>query len=128
MRMWQGALGFADEDGVVIPAYTVATPHDDRIDARYASHVLKTPRLIFDFERFSQGLTSDTWTLRFGAFGRVPITLPPLTEQKKIAGILDSARAEIALLDRKIELLRTQKRGLAQKLLSGEVSVGDVDG
>ena len=34
---------------------------------------------------------------------------------------------ELALLDRKIELLKRQKRGLMQKLLSGEIRVNTDD-
>jgi type I restriction enzyme, S subunit len=28
MRMWQGAVGVAPEDGLISPAYVVATPRD----------------------------------------------------------------------------------------------------
>ena len=40
------------------------------------------------FKQRSQGLVSDTWSLKFEKFAEIPCSLPPLSEQKKIAIIL----------------------------------------
>ena len=47
------------------------------------------------------------------------IFYPPLVEQKKIAEILSKADEEIDLLNQELEKLKTQKKGLMQKLLTG---------
>ena len=47
------------------------------------------------------------------------ISLPPLVEQKRIAGILSIAQREIDLFKNLVNFYRTQKRGLMQKLLTG---------
>jgi len=49
--------------------------------------------------------------------------IPSLTEQRRIAAVLSAADNEINLLRRKLELLKKQKRGLMQKLLTGKVRV-----
>ncbi|EPX84286.1 Restriction endonuclease S subunit [Rubellimicrobium thermophilum DSM 16684] len=49
---------------------------------------------------------------------RVPI--PPIDEQRKIARALTAAKQELALIDDEVEALTRQKRGLMQKLLTGE--------
>lgn len=49
---------------------------------------------------------------------RVPV--PPIDEQRKIARALTAAKHELALIDDEIEALTRQKRGLMQKLLTGE--------
>lgn len=49
---------------------------------------------------------------------KVPI--PPSEEQSAIASVLTAAKHEIGLLDAEIEALTRQKRGLMQKLLTGE--------
>ena len=49
---------------------------------------------------------------------RVPV--PPIEEQKRIAQALTTAKRELALLDEEIAALTDQKRGLMQKLLTGE--------
>ncbi|MFH0726942.1 MAG: hypothetical protein V2B19_11435 [Pseudomonadota bacterium] len=46
--------------------------------------------------------------------------MPPIEEQKKIAETLNTARQEIDLLKNQVEAYRKQKRGLMQKLLTGE--------
>ena len=53
----------------------------------------------------------------------IKIQLPPLAEQRKIADILNAVDADAEVIDYRIETLRTQKRGLMQKLLTGEVRV-----
>ena len=64
----------------------------------------------------SHGLLNITKT----DFFDLQISLPTLTEQQRIAGILSSARQEIDLLKKQAEAYRKQKRGLMQKLLTGE--------
>jgi type I restriction enzyme S subunit len=49
--------------------------------------------------------------------------LPDPEEQKKIAEILFAIDIEIASLEKKITALQKQKRGLMQKLLTGEIRV-----
>lgn len=127
MRMWQGASGLVREPGIVSPAYTVVVPRVEAIDPQYASHLFKDRRMIFDFQRYSQGLTSDTWNLKFPAFSKIRVSIPPLTTQAQVASAFDEMQVELALLDRRIELLKQQKRGLMQKLLSGEIRVNTDD-
>ncbi|MFC3099812.1 restriction endonuclease subunit S [Altererythrobacter lauratis] len=49
---------------------------------------------------------------------KVPV--PPVEEQASIAQALTASKQEVGLLDREIDLLTRQKRGLMQKLLTGE--------
>ena len=44
-------------------------------------------------------------------------------EQQKIAQVLNNCDEEIRLLDKKLEMLKLQKKGLMQKLLTGEIRV-----
>ena len=53
----------------------------------------------------------------------IKIQLPPLAEQREIADILQAVDADMEVINCRIESLRTQKRGLMQKLLTGEVRV-----
>ncbi len=45
------------------------------------------------------------------------------SEQAAIVAVLDASSDELALLDRQIALLKEQKRGLMQKLLTGDIRV-----
>ena len=54
-------------------------------------------------------------------FFSTKLILPPLDEQKAIAAVLRTADEEIELLEAGLDALREQKKGLMQKLLTGEV-------
>ena len=120
MRMWQGVCGLSTLRGIVSPAYTVVTPIENRIHARYAFHLFKSKRMIHDFERYSQGLTSDTWNLKFPAFSEIKVFIPDPKIQIAQANYLDALKDETEIFKRKAEALSRQKRGLMQKLLTGE--------
>lgn len=56
-------------------------------------------------------------------FYAMEIPMPSRPEQEKIASTLDEADREIDLFKRKLEALEQQKKGLMQKLLTGEIRV-----
>ena len=76
--------------------------------------------MVFDFQRYSQGLTSDTWNLKFPAFSKIKVFLPPIGQQERQAELLDMLKREITAVERQSKTLTRQKRGLMQKLLTGE--------
>lgn len=123
MRMWQGVSALSGIDGIVSPAYTICIPKK-MVDPEFMAFLFKTKPMIHKFYRYSQGLTSDTWNLKFHHFCEVKAEIPHIEIQVEIAQILNSAKHEIALLKDTIEKYRSQKRGLMQKLLTGEWQVG----
>ncbi len=56
-------------------------------------------------------------------YQELEIKLPSLQEQQKIAEVLTNADKEIGLLKSELNELKEQKKGLMQKLLTGEVRV-----
>lgn len=56
-------------------------------------------------------------------FKDIKIAQPSLEEQNKIAEVLIEADKEIELLEKELEVLKLQKKGLMQRLLTGEVRV-----
>ncbi len=84
MRMWQGASGYSPFNGILSPAYTVLIPKPG-VDASFFSYVFKRPDMIHTFQICSQGITSDTWNLKFPALAEIEISMPTITEQMKIA-------------------------------------------
>ena len=119
MRMWQGASGFSRWYGIVSPAYTVITPKKDQ-NAIFWSYYLKHPINIGIFKRFSQGVTSDTWNLKFPLFSKIKIPIPSLLEQQKIADCLSSLDEVIELHEKKLKALKTFKKGLMRQLFPQE--------
>ncbi|MBT4459843.1 MAG: hypothetical protein HOC56_16390 [Anaerolineae bacterium] len=56
-------------------------------------------------------------------FATIPIRLPSYAEQQKIAEVLQASDAEIELHEKKLAALQEQKKGLMQRLLTGQVRV-----
>lgn len=88
MRMWQGASGYSPYSGILSPAYTVITPKQG-VSSRFFAYVLKRPAMIHQFEINSQGLTKDTWNLKFPAFAPIEVKAPSqYAEQEKVSNLL----------------------------------------
>ena len=71
----------------------------------------------------SQVAGSSQKNLNVGWLKKFKLKLPPLQEQQKIAQVLSTADKEIELLKNELESLKEQKKGLMQRLLTGEVRV-----
>jgi type I restriction enzyme S subunit len=122
MRMWQGVSAVSDLEGIVSPAYTICIPKKE-INVRFMGYLFKLPAMIHLFWRYSQGLVSDTLNLTFHNFAQIAVNVASLDEQGAIAAVLETADDEVAVLKEKLIALEKQKRGLMQKLVTGELRV-----
>jgi type I restriction enzyme S subunit len=119
MRMWEGRSALAGLEGLVSPAYTVCEPKPG-VHSLFFSFYLKSPQLIGQFRRFSQGIVKDTLNLKYPAFAQISALVPSYTEQQKIADCLISLDELIAAQAQKAEALKTHKKGLMQQLFPRE--------
>ena len=117
MRMWQGANGISSLDGIVSPAYTVLCPRTEIVNGYFAV-LFKTPGLINEFRKNSQGLTSDTWNLKYPQISRIRVYIPSVQEQRKIAELLSRLDARIEAQHQLVESLKKYKRGVVRTLLT----------
>ena len=117
MRMWQGASGASSFDGIVSPAYTVITPIDATgTNIIFWSYYFKFTPLVRTFQKYSQGLTSDTWNLKFPQFSEIKVLVPPLEEQTAIAGVLSSIDKRIQGEEKKLTFFGQFRSSLMQQL------------
>lgn len=119
MRMWQGRCALSKLEGIVSPAYTIVSPHND-VNPFYMEMLFKQPFMVYRFWTHSQGLVNDTLNCKYPAFSQVKVTIPKIEEQNAIAEILSFCDKEIALAKQKLDTLRQQKKGLMQVLLTGK--------
>ena len=109
MRMWQGACGCSTLEGIVSPAYTVISPIGN-LCSKFFYYMFKTNKMLKVFRLASQGLTSDTWNLKFPAFGKLKITYPySIDEQIQIAAYFNSLDHQITLQTQRLEKLKQIK-------------------
>jgi len=121
MRMWQGASGVSIDSGLVSPAYTVVIPGEEQVSG-FWGYYFKHPSSLEKFTQYSQGVTSDTWNLKFPAFSTIKMLAPRLvSEQQRIADCLTSLDDLIRAQGERIEALKAHKKGLMQKLFPREV-------
>lgn len=116
MRMWQGASGRSPYEGIVSPAYTVVKPIGD-IDTQFFAYMFKKKEIIHLFEINSQGLTSDTWNLKYPAFSKIVVRVPRnVEEQSRIARFLLELDELISCTEQEIQITKRMKKGCLQKM------------
>ncbi len=89
MKAWQGSLGLSQYAGIVSPAYYVCKVNSNGIVPKYLHHLIRSETYAQEFERLSTGMRIGQWDLGIDDFLRVPLLLPPLSEQEAIAAYLD---------------------------------------
>ena len=115
MRMWQGANGISPCDGIVSPAYTVLMPKIP-ISNGYFAAFFKSPNLINEFRKNSQGMTSDTWNLKYPQIETIKVCIPALSEQNRVADMLRTLERRIAKQAQLVDNLKKYKRGVMQRI------------
>jgi type I restriction enzyme, S subunit len=116
MRMWQGAFGLAEREGLVSPAYVILKSKP-RIDPKYATYLLRTPRLRYLLWAYSYGLTDDRLRLYFDDFSAIPARIPTIESQQEIAKVLKTWDAAIAASELLVNGLGREKQALMRHWL-----------
>ena len=128
MRINIGSIArWSGENNILVsPDYVVFRCNDTNgdgpaLDPDYLDHLRRSGL----WEKFvtSAGNGSVRVRIYFSDLGHLKFMLPPLAEQRKIAAFLNSTDHEIELLRKELDALKQQKKGLMQKLLTGEIRV-----
>ena len=116
MRMWQGASGVSIYRGIVSPAYTVVKPNDG-VDSLFFSYMFKTDEVVKKFRLSSQGLTKDTWNLKYPAFSEIYVLYPTkVAEQHQIASYFRQLDIQISEQEKRLEKLKQIKAACIDKM------------
>lgn len=109
MRMWQGASGVSHFTGIVSPAYTILRPNE-KVNSAFIAYLFKLPWIIKIFEANSQGMTKDTWNLKYPTIKNIDIVIPvDKQEQTKIAEFFRNLDTQIKLAEKKLKKLKQIK-------------------
>lgn len=125
-----GAIARAkiDKPVVVSPIYEVLEVCEEIINASLLEHALTSPRQIAYFATKTEGTLIERMAVKLDVFLHAKIYFPDnRKEQDKIATLLDDVASEIALHKSMLNSFELQKRGLMQKLLTGEWRVPVVE-
>lgn len=118
----EGSIGLQDiaDVALVSPIYTVFRFNPTKVRSEYAFAVLKTSVYRHIFEVNTSASVDRRGSLRWSEFSKLPFPLPSMAEQAAIMEVLRTGKAEIDALGQEIQAVKNQKRGLMQKLLTGE--------
>lgn len=127
MRMWQGAVGVATEDGLVSPDYVVAEPVGPLTSA-YANMLFQTAAFSAECARHSHGIVWDRLRLYWAGFRDIEVPLPPVQEQVEIVEQIAFETKKLDELseatERTIVLLKERRIALIAAAVTGQIDVG----
>jgi type I restriction enzyme S subunit len=125
MRSFQGGIEWSHVSGAVSSAYVVMAPRAGVVP-EYYSHLLKS-RAYISALRATSDLVRDGQALRYANFGKVPLPLPPVEDQERLARRISSSVAEIdkavVAVEAEIALLKEYRVRLISDVVTGKLDV-----
>lgn len=123
---WEGAIAIAaeqDSGGLVSHRFPTYRIESEKADFEFVRNLILSERFVWDLGLISPGGAGRNRVMSKRDFMKLNVLVPPKRTQKKFGQVLSSADNEIKTLEKKCAALERQKRGLMQKLLTGEVRV-----
>ena len=126
MRMWQGAVGVAPQDGLVSPDYVVAAPTGPLTSA-FAGLLFRTGMFSAECCRRSRGIVWDRLRLYWDDFREIVLPLPSMEEQDEIVYNVAARFARIDALvgatERSIALIKERRSALISAAVTGALKI-----
>lgn len=126
MRMWQGAVGVAPEDGLVSPAYVVSRPHVG-VASEYYCLLFRTDACKCATVSLSRGIVDDRNRLYWDGFKVLQVPVPSQDEQRRIVETVATQTRTIrhpsAHVLREIALLREFRTCMITDVVTGKLDV-----
>ena len=130
MRMWQGAVGMASQDGLVSPDYVVASPVGP-LSAHYAELLFRIDAFSAECARHSHGIVRDRLRLYWDGFRDIRVPLPSPEEQAAIVAHFDRNAAKLDGLKIStkltIGLLTERRSALITAAVTGKIDVENLE-
>ena len=126
MNLWLGGIDISKFDiGIVSPAYKVYEIDYSIVGENYLRNCLRSEYMISKYESISQkGASIVRRNLNIKDFEDLTIAIPEdSVEMTAIDSFISLITKEIYLLEKELDLLKQQKKGLMQLLLTGIVRV-----
>lgn len=120
MRINVGSIAMSrlEHDVLVSPDYVLFECLPGKLDPDFLDHLRQSH--LWSHYINTGGTGSVRMRTYYDDLAALKIKLPPFDEQLAISEALSTAKSELALISDKIDVLARQKRGLMQKLLTGE--------
>ncbi len=113
------------DQGVLSTLYICFAAKNVEADSDFFMHYFESGLFNWEISQIAQEGARNHGLLNVSTvdFFETSLPLPTLTEQQKIATVLSAADAEIETLTAQLAALKSQKRGMMQRLLTGKTRV-----
>ncbi|MBH5316505.1 restriction endonuclease subunit S [Paenibacillus sp. GSMTC-2017] len=118
LRSFQGGIEYSVYHGICSPAYIILREKTPIVE-QYYKYYFKTNKFIQDLNKDLEGIR-DGKMVSYSQFSSILLPKPENKEQQKVADCLSSLDDLITTEDKKLEALKTHKKGLMQKLFPTE--------
>lgn len=118
LRSFQGGIEYSRYHGICSPAYVILRRRGEGSD-EYYRHYLKTDRFVRILTKNLEGLR-DGKMISYAQFSELLLPTAKPAEQQKVAECLSSVDELMAAQARKVDVLKTHKKGLMQQLFPRE--------
>jgi len=126
MRMWQGAVGVAPQDGLVSPDYVVAASTGP-LTPQYAGLLFRTEMFSAECARRSHGIVWDRLRLYWEGFREIELPLPSADAQDDIVVHIAEQTAKLdelrAATERTTVLLKERRAAIVAVAVTGQIDV-----
>src|SRR5262249_42680819 len=109
---WEGAVAIVppEADGALVShRFPTFTFNEGVSFPEYFRHVIRQKRFVHEMGLASPGGAGRNRVLSKGDFLRIPVVLPPLEQQRRIATVLSACEREVVLLENELAALKEQK-------------------
>ena len=123
---WEGAIAIAterDKGGLVSHRFPTYRFREKEADIDFFRSLFLTKRFVWDLGLISPGGAGRNRVMNQKDFLKLKVYVPTIDQQRELGRILASADNELRLYNDYLRALEQQKRGLMQKLLTGEIRV-----
>ena len=112
-------------DAIFSPIYVTLETRSG-YDSEFAAQFVSRQDFINAVRKYEEGTVYERMAVKAEDFMKYDAYVPQFDEQKAISSILSKMDNEILLIEKKVELVRQEKRALMQLLLSGIVRVNEI--
>ena len=125
-QAWRGSVGVSFFRGIVSPAYVILKM-SEKLDRNFANYLLRDRSMVAMYCVCSKGVGSIQRNLVWNKLKRMPVFIPPLSEQKEIVAYIEkkvsSIDSQIASIENQIANLNEYKQSLISDVVTGKVKV-----
>ena len=119
LMSFQGGFEYSNYEGIISPAYTVLKPKIEMAHIFY-KYYFKSYKFIKDLRPYAEGIRHGK-QIKFNACKDILVPYPSIKEQENIGKFLSLLDSEIDNLKEQKEEIKKMKKGIINKLMSGEI-------